>query len=429
MGIFLRPRQTLLEKWTFFPNLREVALYSPFEHLIELKPTNGQRFAQLGDERVGIPPDLIPTMLHETRHWIDHMASVAGQRLLVTQFLAMDARAGVDPLKFPAINEYAAVQRRVFLNEFYTEYGRLEPPSEGDRFTATFSCGKQFNASGELLREKPILFVRLHWPDGRFAVRVPVSTAALWETSAMAYDYVAQLALIEQQGEGHKHVSRAEFVREVRAALYEPLLARYSVCAHIVSNHTGSNEISVCFQIARRLASIALNLLPAHFKLLNSPEKFRAFAEANEFFKAMLDPGYAFASIALHGRRLGSQDDVPDFDAWVDEALAAAGLPNAADIQSAARHEMDAIGTATVGSFQHRFEMLCRFGRDIFDKLGLSPSPARLLDGDYPLPPIKIGNDLMLDISKWNREEVDKWFKVTFVIHNQMTEYLEACGL
>jgi hypothetical protein len=100
-GVTRTTAETLKERgafrrWNVVPNARNIASYSFATQVIELSDVDAEAFARGAAGSPAHVHNITRLLAHELRHWIDHIGSVWGQRLLRLGYDAIHARASRD---------------------------------------------------------------------------------------------------------------------------------------------------------------------------------------------------------------------------------------------------------------------------------------------------------------------------------------------
>lgn len=105
------PMESLLARppgmFRLFPNVKTTAAYFPLHQVIELSEIDRPTFERsLNPSQPREALRVIPLLLHEVRHWWDHIGTVWGQARLLSAFGAIRSRLGDDEREFWRILNY-----------------------------------------------------------------------------------------------------------------------------------------------------------------------------------------------------------------------------------------------------------------------------------------------------------------------------------
>ena len=152
-----------------FPNTSAVGAYFDLSQHIELYDIDAamMKTALTSDDAMQ-KLRVLPTLFHELRHWLDHVATLWGQYSLVTEFNAIHSRLADDESQMWRITAYRKATRRDRFGSYFTTINdRTPPPAGHGRWTSQLSCGVGFDDDGKPDESRPIVFTRFNWEDGR----------------------------------------------------------------------------------------------------------------------------------------------------------------------------------------------------------------------------------------------------------------------
>jgi hypothetical protein len=140
---------------------------------------------------------ILPVMVHECQHMVDHLCTLFGRQLLVQTYDGMDARLSGSNSRFASVAHLFRNIREIHRNDYFFELGEAadKPRRPGERWIYDFSTGLQLDVEGREVPDHPVFFVRFFHPDGGRIARVPMSVAALLEARAMAAEVRTQMRL------------------------------------------------------------------------------------------------------------------------------------------------------------------------------------------------------------------------------------------
>ena len=418
-------------QWRLFPAVRTVAFYDSLAQYIELSDydsaTLRQALAGAKDDPAKALP-VLPVLLHELRHWIDHIATLWGRRRLIAAFNAIHCRIHNDPSEFWRIVEYRRLVSQDRFSDYFTIIENPTPPSHVQRhWQYQLTCGKRFDHTGRQDDSRPIFFTRFAWPDNSNACRVPFSVTSLLEAGAMHFEAASELSFAIRLGGIDRHIElNTSHDRRMRE-LYDPHFAAYSAAVHLIANRTNTIALNDAYPIAGALSSLCLNLPDGMFDALKVPDEFGVWGELNRAAIQRRDRGYAFILVAYHGDREPHDDP----NTWIERAVSRAGLPPIAAIQECAGNEMARIESEILdGPHIERLRGLCKTGDSLFSRMGILPTVESALPAlsEVELPPVLCADVQWLS-PKYSPNEVEKWCFFCSDIARRFDEFASACAI
>lgn len=324
-----------------FPNVVKVAHFSPRAQLVTLDAyaKGDLPKAMLANDH-DRASEILATISHELTHWADVVGTVWGrghmQRIYEAYRLATNRNRPGSEADFPRLIELYDEERRLSFPTYYQVVEENQTPhGHNHPWIIGFSAGQEIDPHGRLDPARPILFVRFFDHDTkRLLIRQPITVGALLETIAVASEYMEIYTYIEAKiPNDQKVVTRETTRRAFLSRLYTPELTLYSAPAHLFAHYARVRDAAAAYEHAARIAHLCLNLTDAHFYGLLLPEEMAPWAKLFPAFKQQRDRGFAFAVICSN---LQPWDDGRDAREWLDAALLASGLPDAATIMAEA---------------------------------------------------------------------------------------------
>jgi hypothetical protein len=364
-------------------------------------------------------------------HWIDHVGSLWGQRLLRSGYDAIHARAANLESELWRVVQYHRSLRDTRYERYFRVNGR-ESPLERRQWLANFSAGFRYDHNGVPDAGSPILFTRFFYPSGALACRVPLSVTSLLECAAQHYELETATATLHPLGPSSLQPAYAALQEQLLDQMYSIDFAEYSVAAHVVANRVNLTDCPHALEAGSLLAGIALNLPDQHFDSLVIPAKLSFFGERNQAFIHRRDRAYAFLVMVLHAQPFTRENSIN----WIEETLSAAGLPDIAEIKTDALFEMDRIAETGLSGFgDRRVAAHLALGRTLFNDHGplyQFPNVWQTLD-QVRLPPIVLGSDLCIAIDgrieTWDNSSVAREIDHILELYAANDEFLDACGV
>lgn len=253
----LRPRT---DRWPAFYNLETAAAYSFPEQVVTLDSIEDIIAAACTNGAAPARFKVLRLCAHEYTHWIDHVSTLWGRRLLIAFYRGLRARESDDLVGFQHIVRAHRWVRRSFSDRFFTFRGAKA--NYGPPWQWNLSLGCRFDRDGRPREDEPLMFVRFGvgdpTPDANLVMRMPVSAAALAECRAMASEY----RWLVEEASTHGGATPADpetWLTETHADVYNKDLMVYMVGFHLVANATGNNQLRPLLLVANSLAWLALN--------------------------------------------------------------------------------------------------------------------------------------------------------------------------
>src|ERR1017187_7262413 len=421
-------------RWNVVPNIETLASYSFMTQTIELADFGSKDYKSAISGVPSLQKKATVLLAHEYRHWLDHIGSLWGQQMLILGYNSLNARLLNRPEELWRTVKFRQALRDNRFERYYQTIESIEPREHRRKWKYQMSSGARFDHNGRMSEQHPILFTRFAWEDGTMACRVPMSVAALLETSAMCFELHAEKSFITSLPEKAQSAAWESVQNRLLDSMYDPELAEYSVAVHAVSNFVGPRDCESAFDLAAILAGIALNLTENHFGQLRIPESVHRWGDRNDAFLANLDRGYAFLILAAVAPRVPFRN----VDEWVEQTLEAAGLPNLERIKADAIAAAEALSDDLVdGPFSHLREKHRLAGMQFLSENGpifkFTDFVRRLTDGSISAPPIVLGKDLAIaadgEILDWDASPVSAQMQSLLSAFNQCDEFTDACGI
>lgn len=421
--------------WSLFPATKTVAFYATEANFIELSEVSSEELVKALDQTdPNSSYSVIPLLLHELRHWLDHTSTLWGRHRLASLFEALSARHQDDEQEFWRIVSYRRLLREDVRDEYFSTIGDTTPrPTPQWLWKAQTSMGVGFDNDGRPNEAAPIVFSRFEWPDGKPACRVPLSIGALLETNAVSFELLAAFALMQRLPEGPRKVEEAIASKKWFSQLYDPELGVYSVAVHLAANKLGISNSAEAYRCSAALASLALNIPTACFDSIEVPAAFAPWGERNRACLKQRSRSYAYLALLHHSAAIQEGQDLSD---WLETTLLHAGLPDLSELETQARAEMKAIGSnaTLVNPYQDRFKLLEQVGDENFALLGAHPTLdvvlARMTELNFC--PVVTADLEWKFLGKQNalqgEDRAEQWFETVSNLLRRFTEFTEACS-
>ena len=160
-------------RWNLVPNTTTAAAYSFTTQTIELSDVTKDDFAAALLGNLALQRKINVLLIHELRHWLDHISSLWGQQILRAGYNSLHARIANRADELWRVMMYRQRLRDSRFEEYYTTIENPSDPTGRGRWKYQFSAGARFDRSGRVDEQHPILFTRFRWSDDTICCRVP----------------------------------------------------------------------------------------------------------------------------------------------------------------------------------------------------------------------------------------------------------------
>lgn len=328
-----------------FPNTLQLAHFSPEAQLVSLDAYGKDDLANavLANDH-DKASEILATISHELTHWAEVVGTLWGRGYLqriyrAYRLLARRNQAGSEA-DFQELVALHDEQRRLTFPKYYQTVEPDQPKhGAGHPWVIGLSAGQEIDPLGRLDPTRPIMFVRFYDHDtGALLIRQPITVGALLETTAVASEFPAIFAYIEGKVPAdQKVVMAATATKSILERLYAPELTLYSAPVHLFAHHASIKDAAAAYVHASMVAHLCLNLTDAVFDGLSLPQAMNPWLGLLPGFRHRRDRGFAFAVVCAN---LKPWTEGMDPKTWIDAALGASGLPDAAGIMAQATTAM-----------------------------------------------------------------------------------------
>ncbi|WP_053376063.1 hypothetical protein [Paenibacillus sp. FJAT-27812] len=362
-----------------FPNLSVLASYHPISQVMVFENMSRKDFNAAIDNPFDLNNlDNAALIAHETSHFIDHIATLYGQKMLLEIYNAFDAIiSGNEFLYWHAIKLKDTLHRNKY-ELYYKEYNKdyIETDSKSYNWSFSNSIGLRFDSNGRIDPDRPIIFNLFKFKN-QFLARIPLSLEALWEANAVASEIQINTAAIRLiQNNDERLVSSRLMEKKYNDWIYTPELLTYSTATHIVSSRLNLGDIFSASVATKALSSISLNMpdkFYSHIKIPKSislpPNRINGMMKSN-------DPSTLFYLMVVNVQESGEGiflDNKIEVD--TEKILRINNLPSSKVMKDQVLIEMMALESQTLsGPFCDIFEHMRRNGQLIFDAIGIDSS-------------------------------------------------------
>lgn len=420
-----------------FPNIRTDAYYNPFAQYIGLNTYTTEAFEKYTKDGISIENiEFYKTLIHEVRHFDDHITTLWGQKNLISAYNAIVARLTNDPTKFHFIASYLKENRRQNFRDYYSYVqSKIKPTGENNLWMLAMSCGLRFNHEGYLDESMPLLFVTFHSHDNKTIARVPLTIESLLETNAVNEEAKAHIAHVFNLPPGPLHVEFNQMKKDfIYNRFYNPELTLYSVATHLVSNIWRIKDMGNSIFHASQVANLVLNIQESEFDNLKIPQSYlERWGDRNMAFIKNRDKGYLFAVMVENYASSYKGEILTN----IEGVLKASNLPNSTKLKENAISEMSGLKeTILEGNPFPKLEIYLEEGLNIFKK--------RNIDYSHYISTVIINNDkispmIMLNDTEWELGQIEKdtkyedmtfpqWWEFSQHIESKLEDFYKGCG-
>ncbi len=316
-----------------FPNLnRTIAYYSPMSQFIVLNEVEEGEFPDLfKDDRNMKEVKKASVYIHETRHNLDHLSTLWGQRNLLKLSNALDARVSNKETEFYQILPLKKEENQFHYDEYYTEhYNESEFNGPEDVWIWQLSSGIKFDLTGVPSENQPIPFIKFSKKSGEPLVRVPLSIAALLETNSTFDEYQHIIDFINTLPEMDKAIENRLLQSSIfKDLVYNQYMAVYNSIVHLTANILQLTDVIVALKISSSIATLALNLPSELLSKIPIPDIAKKYwKDRNEAMLKNNEYGYIFYLLVNNYAPKYTEEQSYNLDALLEANC----LPSSADV-------------------------------------------------------------------------------------------------
>lgn len=426
-----------------FPTLNQaVASYDPATFYIYLEDIAESDLSKIrakpfSSENI----EHIKTLFHEIRHYVDHVSTLWGQKLILQYLKSINIRLQGDIPNFKKIVEYKNQESQLFYSNYYTEEYNFIPVDRMDRrWQWSTTSGVKFNSHGVSDETKPIPFIHFRTFDNVPLMRMPISIASLLETNSTSEEVEWHMTYLSQLSETERPFQLKFYSEEILfKLLYNQDLALYNVAVHLAANILNITDFIEAFNISSSIATLSLNLPNDLVKSI--PIKHEKFNSWGNRCQHMLDNNeYGFIYLLLLENYAPVYSESNTFN--LGELLASSNLADENVISELVLTEMDTIiaECKKVPNLKEIFIPNLENGRSIFKELGLVSRKGFLRKAIIGKTPKLICNDTDIEFKTYRDKELfdlrpiktltkSEWYNVSDAINKKMTQLYEIRGV
>lgn len=430
-------------RWEPFFNVNTLAQYSFDLQLVTLDDIDKTTIIALNNNEEGARNKTLPLAAHEYTHWLDHVSTLWGRKLLGTYYSGLVARENNDPHNFYKVVYAHQHIQRTSSNRYYFTKGPKY--GEGSPWNSQLTLGSRFDFSGSLDHKNPIPFIRFFKGptdnEDSLIARMPIAPAALAEVRAMWSEFLWLQQECSGENKNAALVNLSEFKRNYNSQFHDSDFLVYVTSLHLLANHCGSPDLFSIFPYSSALSGLALNfpssLIP-HIKIPPIWENWRQNEWGVDRLQASLDnhdPGFIYAILCCHTQTPVGQDVTQ----WINTVLISAMDLDLKVVTQEWVKEFDEETSRILKQVSHPiFSKLIEVGGQWREKVGLLGKLDPIVDAvngksELPLPDAITG-----DLVPWNpgdslshidgRSTIERK-DYLFEMRNKMDEFLDICGI
>lgn len=427
-----------------FPSLNTtLAYYSTTSFFVTLNTVTETEFQELFNSPLDQhKSEQLSILIHELRHHLDHISTLWGQRNIVKLYKAVNARIEHNEFEFHKILPLKIEERQFHYETYYSVETNVVPwKGASDNWKWQLSSGVKFDMNGIPDDNRPILFINFATQADLHLVRVPLSIAALLETSAIKDELDSLYMYIRTLKEDEAIVERELLKMKVFAEIiYNQKLAVYNSVVHLTANLLGLNDLVLALNISAAISTICLNL--PNELISKIPINKLAVETWKDRTKKMMDNneyGFVFYNLLYNYKEFYKHDN----DYNLNRLLVANNLPDKEELLSTINKNFDLIHAElkTKQNFQTQFSDILIEGKRLFNLRGIDSSEINTFellekhnynpniicsDTDFPLEEYTINTALQLPMDNLT---VQQWYSFAMTIDDRFNEFFEIRGL
>ena len=381
-------------------------------------------------------------LIHELRHHLDHISTLWGQKHIVKLYKAVNARIEHNEFEFHKILPLKIEERQFHYETYYSVETNVVPwKGAADNWKWQLSSGVKFDINGIPDENRPILFINFATQADLHLVRVPLSIAALLETSAIKDELQSLYMHIRTLKKDEAIVERELLKKKVFAEIiYNQKLAVYNSIVHLTANLLNLNDLVLALNISAVISTICLNL-PSEL-ISKIPINKLAVETWNERTKKMMNNneyGFIFYNLLYNYREFYKQDTIYN----LSRLLVSNNLPDKEELTITINKNFDLMQdeVKTKQNFKTQFSNILTEGKRLFNLRGIDGSEINTFEllekhnykpnivcsnTDFPLEEYIINTGLKLPMDNLT---VQQWYSFAMTIDDRFNEFFEIRGL
>ena len=408
-----------------FPNTTTLAYYDGFSQLIYFN-TIEKNDLNTNDNRK--MRKNIKIIAHETQHWVDHSSTLWGQKNVIKIYNAIESLYENNDKDFWMLRSLWKETQNSKLVKYYTTIDERYNDINSSPWQWQLSTGLKFDSEGISCPDKPILFTRFSTLSGEFVCRVPLTIEALLETSAMGTEFDVDSMFFSGLSKVDMAIELQSLKKESLEWLYNPEMTPYSVAAHFLSNTIKNIDIISTFRLAKKIATLCLNIPEECFDEIKIPSSFELWKDRNKSFIKQRDRGYLYAVLIENINQTYENDSIDYNKISIDEILSASELPKSEELQKICIQELISIRSEIKGKvFTSMLVDKLDIGLNIHKEMGIGGeryNTVRLIYDKNVKFPYIFADDIFDD-----DEPINVWADHVWCFEEKMKEFNSICGI
>lgn len=409
------------------------AFYSPLNQCIQYNTVSRSDYDYyISNPEMDTFGATLKIIVHELRHYLDHISTVWGQQNLVNTFNAYAARLSDKESRFHEIASFwSEVRRNKSLVYYYTR-------NESYRYNKTpwlwsISLGHRFDSKGRPSDHNPIIFTKFAAVSGKgseFVCRVPFTIGSLLEVNAKSEEYSLEESYIRSMSKKEREEDLPLYIEGRYGFLYNQFLAEYTVAAHLTANTLRTDNFVLAYDVASSLATLSLDIPPSLLAGIKCPKIMDGLKEKHRSLLHHQDRGYLFVCLLRNASDAGLA-----INTNIDDILAASGLPPMSKITRLSLQFLDDIPSSitATGHLNDRLRKLLALGKEYFNRRSLDGKGFTAFDlfkEQKNLPPMRFSGmpEAMdgFDIKSSVNSDED-WQRFANAMRQKIDEFINVC--
>lgn len=385
----------------------------------------------------------LKTILHELRHYIDHISTLWGQRQILNYLKALDTRLSNDTSNFDLIINYKNYENQIFYSDYYSEEYNYIPIDKMDkRWRWHATSGLRFDSNGSPDENRPIPMIHFVTHDKTPLIRVPLSIASLLETNAVSEEVRIHMGYIQTFVENERPFQLKMYEQDtLKNLIYNQDLAIYNVAVHLTANILGLTDIVEAFKISSTISTLSLNLpISLTESIPINEDYFGKWGKRSE--KMLLNQEYGFIFFSLLVNYAPTYSRSKKFN--LNEVLEASGLPQYDDLYALILKDSDNIieELKSIDNFEDIFLTQLKSGRTQLEILGIGFENKSIFEACFEngIKPTIICTDTNIDVEKIRASDIYKmqpikglsfseWYNIAWTLNDKLSELYKVRGL